>query len=137
MRPRVLVIEDDPAIQAVFREALELDDYAVETVTGRTALPRARAFVPDVIILDLHMPGEPVSGETIYRQIRADPALAHIPVCISTALPGGGSTADALGSEGKLLKPFDILLLHDELGKLVQLSYERRKRAESAERIAP
>lgn len=125
MQPRVLVIEDTPAIAETIRDALQFEGYTVEVAWGPGVLEAARTFAPDVILLDLYMPGDD-SGESVYAQIRADPALCDIPVCVSSAVPEAGIVADALGAEGKLLKPWNLVLLHDEMKKLVEMSYQRR-----------
>jgi CheY-like chemotaxis protein len=53
----VLVVNDDPSILVVVRIALQLQGYAVVTAVGATAVPLAAERQPDVILLDVHMPG--------------------------------------------------------------------------------
>jgi CheY-like chemotaxis protein len=82
----IMVVEDDLDLRDTLADLLSLEGYAVVTaVDGRTALDWLRNGGPEphVIILDLMMPG--MSGWEFRRQQLADPALAHIPVIVTTA----------------------------------------------------
>jgi DNA-binding response OmpR family regulator len=79
--PRILVVDDDTTVSEVVARYLERDGYAVETVAdGRDALERALAAPPDLVVLDLMLPG--IDGLEVCRRLRA---LAPVPIVILTA----------------------------------------------------
>ena len=104
---RVLVIEDEPNIIEALSFILSRDGWTVHThADGLTALDRVRALPPDLIILDVMLPGK--SGFDILRDLRADPATAALPVLMLTAR---GQTrdrdmAERLGATRFMTKPF-------------------------------
>ncbi len=113
MQRRVLLIEDEPNIIEAIRFILSRDGWDVETLAdGSTAAERVRTARPDVVILDVMLPGR--SGFDILDELRADPATAALPVLLLTAK---GQTADraraeAAGASRYMTKPFsnaDIL----------------------------
>jgi two-component system, sensor histidine kinase and response regulator len=87
MRKTVLIVDDEPDIRESLREALEEEGYAVvEAANGKEAL----ALLPDLprpcaLILDIIMPV--MSGNELYAAMQADPALADIPLVVSTSDP--------------------------------------------------
>ena len=103
-RSRILVVDDDTTVSEVVARYLERDGYAVETVAdGRRALERALAEPPDLVVLDLMLPG--MDGLDVCRRLRA---LAPVPIVILTAR---GQEADRivgleLGADDYVSKPF-------------------------------
>ena len=101
---RVLVVEDDPNIADVVGRYLEHEGFAVETFgEGREGLDRALRDPPDLLILDLMLPG--MDGLEICRRLRA---LAPVPVIMLTAR---GDESDRiigleLGADDYVAKPF-------------------------------
>jgi CheY-like chemotaxis protein len=80
----VLVADDDPAFRALVRRVLGGVAEGVEEVgDGAAALRELRARPPDLLVLDLHMP--PPDGRAVLAELRADPALARLPVVVVTA----------------------------------------------------
>ncbi len=80
----VLVCDDEAVLRALVRATLEGDGYAiVEARDGNEALERAREARPDVILLDLMMPGR--TGLDTLAELRADAELAEVPVVMLTA----------------------------------------------------
>jgi CheY-like chemotaxis protein len=77
-RGRLLVVEDEPAARRALRSLLEDEGFTVETAaTGEDALPLLRAFQPQALVLDLHLPG--IDGTTVAREARArNPSLPVI-----------------------------------------------------------
>ena len=110
MRPRVLVVDDDPDIRASLH--MVLDDY--EVVGARDGV-EGLAFVEaggiDVVVLDLMMPT--MDGVTFLREMRA--RGIDLPVIVSSAATGLGERVRALGVPWYLPKPFDIDQLEDLL----------------------
>ena len=80
LKPRLLSIDDEPAVGALLRAWFERSgDFSVATEsTSRAALATANAFKPDLILMDVNMPG--LSGPAIVKQMRAEPWLRHRPV---------------------------------------------------------
>ncbi len=116
--PRVLVVDDDASIRQICREVLELGGYQVQTASGATAaLAEARRSRPDMILLDVLMPG--IDGYRTAEMIRADPAIALAPIMFLSAR---GDTADKVrafrsGAEDYMVKPFDAAELLARVGK--------------------
>jgi len=106
-----LVIEDDPAQQDIFSQAIKMAGFTVEAISnGDKALQRLQEVTPQLVILDLHLPI--VSGDEILAAIRADERLASVPVILATADP---ILAEALSdsSDLVLLKPISFNQLRD------------------------
>lgn len=114
---RVLIVDDEAAICRIVPQMLELEGFVAEGIAdGNTALARlSREPLPDVILLDIMMPE--MDGFTVLRRIKADPALAHIPVGMVSAKydPLASRRAVASGAVGLVNKPFEI----DELLQLI------------------
>ena len=84
-RPVVLVVDDAPSSLGMLCDSLEGEGYTVLVARdGDAALQRLELVVPDAILLDAVMPG--LSGFDTCRQIKANPALSHIPVIFMTGL---------------------------------------------------
>jgi CheY-like chemotaxis protein len=106
--PRVLVVDDDEVIRRLITLNLELEGYDVHTaVDGIDGLQRARDLRPDVVTLDVMMPG--LDGWQTTLRLRADPDLARTPVCLITALAQQADIARGaqVGADAYLTKPFD------------------------------
>jgi two-component system response regulator MprA len=102
---RVLVIEDDVEIADVLRRFLRQEGHEVRTaVDGEEALPAAAEFVPDLVILDLGLPG--IDGVDVCRRLRAD---GDVPILILTARAELEDRVDGLdsGADDYLVKPFE------------------------------
>jgi CheY-like chemotaxis protein len=102
----VLVVDDDQDIVDLLTDVLELDGYRVQTAVGSLIQPLARAVQPDVILLDIMMPGK--DGVTVGRQLRADPRTAAIPVIAVSASLHLYVQAAEMGADACLSKPFDL-----------------------------
>ena len=86
MPGRVLVVDDTPLNVKLLTVKLEYEDYVVSTAAdGFEALLKIEAEKPDIVLLDVLMPPG-IDGFETCRRIRADPATAHIPVVMVTAL---------------------------------------------------
>lgn len=107
-RPKVLIIEDEPAIRRLVQEALQSRYEIHEAVDGLDGLTQAQAVKPDLIILDLRMPG--LDGLSVLRKLKAHPETAGILVVIVSV---HGETdmlieGQRAGASDHLIKPFDI-----------------------------
>lgn len=109
-KPRILVVDDEPSISGFIRRGLIFEGYAVETVAdGREALKQVRDNPPDLLLLDLMLPG--IDGIEICRRIRsAEEAegLPPLPVLMLTARDAVSDRVIGLeaGADDYLVKPF-------------------------------
>lgn len=114
---RITYVEDEPDIRAVAQIALEdLGGFTVDMCrSGREALEKAPSFEPDMIILDVMMPG--MDGIETYRALKADERLAVAPVVFMTAKVQSHEIESyrALGAAGVIPKPFNPLTLPDQV----------------------
>ncbi len=104
---RILVVEDDPDIAGLIRHYLLKAHHHVDVcVSGHDAMATVLARTPDVLILDLMLPGQ--SGIEICRTIRADPALSRLPIIMVTARAQEGDRILGLesGADDYVTKPF-------------------------------
>lgn len=82
---KVLVVDDDQSLVAFVRTALEVEEYEViDADDGLTGLSRAHEDVPDLIILDVYLPGE--SGFFVLRNLKSDSKTKDIPVVMLTGI---------------------------------------------------
>jgi chemosensory pili system protein ChpA (sensor histidine kinase/response regulator) len=84
MKNIALVIEDDADLSEIFSRALQAAGFEVESIQdGKTAQERLKETVPNVIVLDMHLPF--VDGPTLLKQIHADKRLSKARIIIATA----------------------------------------------------
>jgi len=105
---KILVVEDEPFQRAVIVAQLRKAGHtAVEVAKGEDVLPAARTVRPDVILLDVELPG--INGYTVCRMLKADPALAAIPVAFLSAHTNVDDRLMGLshGADDFLTKPLD------------------------------
>jgi DNA-binding NarL/FixJ family response regulator len=112
---RVLIADDQAVVRAGFRVLVDLaDDLTVvgDATDGRDAVRQARTVRPDVVLMDLRMPG--TDGIAATREITDDPALAHVRVLVLTTFDTDEHIFGALdaGASGFLLKDVDADELH-------------------------
>ena len=110
-RARLLLVEDHPTMRGAVRAILEAEGYEVAEVgDGASALEAIRRHPPDLIVLDLNIPG--VSGAEVLRELRADPATEAVRVVVATAEgEEGRASAMRLGADEYLTKPFGPAVL--------------------------
>ena len=103
---RILVAEDDPDSRRIVVKVLTREGYGVLDVSGgEAAVAIAQAEHPDLVVMDLAMPG--MDGWEATRRLKADPRTADIPIIALTAfaLRGDEERARAAGCDGYLAKP--------------------------------
>ena len=117
---RVLMVEDQPDIRKLIRMALEFEDWEVhEAFDGPAGVALAQSVRPDVVLMDVMMPGE-YDGLEACRRIKADPQLAGTRVIVVSA-KGLATDAEAgrtAGADEYLFKPFSPLELIDTIERL-------------------
>ena len=108
---RILVVEDHPTMRDAMRLVLEGEGFAIDEASdGDSALEMVRADPPDLVFLDLNIPG--VSGTDVLRALKSDPATAAVSVIIVTATgEEGRERVIRLGADEYFTKPFSPLAL--------------------------
>ncbi len=108
-RRTILVVDDDPATAQVVRSWYEREPFEVlEAADGERGLELAREAAPELILLDLRMPG--VDGISVARTLKTDPRTAAIPVILLTACRDVTSKVEAFsaGADDYVTKPFEF-----------------------------
>jgi len=129
---QILVVEDDPDIAELIRHYLEKSGHAVQVLgSGAAVLPKVRGERPDLIVLDLMLPG--LDGLMVCQALRSDPLTAAIPIIMVTAR---GDEADRiagleLGADDYVTKPFSA----KELVARVSALLRRTQRLDPAEPV--
>ena len=133
--PRILIVEDNPDLAYGLRTGLEIEGYDVHVAeNGETGLDRARSWVPDLVMLDLMLPG--MDGYRVLRTLRE--GGSDVPVLILTAR---GEEADKvlgfrLGADDYVTKPCGVLELLARVGALLRRSrHAERAGADGIERF--
>ena len=115
----ILIIDDEPVIRTSLAALLEKPAYKVELARdGFQGLEMARRLKPDVVLLDVMMPG--MSGYEVCTSIRSDPFIGEVPIIMITALDDREAKLNCLmvGADDFLSKPFDNLELEFRLNTL-------------------
>jgi len=124
----VLIADDDPDIRTLIREILGTEEYEFTEVSdGKNVLPTAKEEKPDLIVLDVMMPGK--QGFYVFNDLRKNTETCSIPVIIATALESktgihysAEKLRDLVGEEPEsfLEKPFEPKTLLDAVAKALQ-----------------
>jgi len=111
-KARILVVEDEAPIQELLQFNLERNKYHVKVVgSGEKALAQADQFLPDLILLDILLPG--ADGLEVCRRLKADPKTERIPIIMLTALSEEADIVAGLelGADDYIAKPFSPRVL--------------------------
>jgi ribonuclease P protein subunit RPR2 len=121
---RVLVVDDDPGLRMLLRTTFEIIDIAVEEAgSARSARMRIAERRPDVVVLDIAMPG--MDGLAFCRELKGDPATRDVPVVLlSGAGHGLERVAREVGADAFLQKPFSPLELLEVIERTAGGLYE-------------
>lgn len=128
-RPVVLVVDDEEDVVVLCRVNLEFEGYEViEAVDGEDALVKAREHRPDVVLLDVMLPGR--DGWEVLAAIKADPDLHDTPVVLLTArmLDDDQIRGWSSGAADYVTKPFSPLTLSQVLQDVLATSPEDEER---------
>lgn len=135
MSARILVVDDIEANRRLLQAKLEAQYHSVLLASsGPQAIEIANAHDPEIILLDVMMPG--MDGYEVCRRLKANPATSHIPVVMVTALSDAEDRVRGLdaGAEDFLTKPVDDFLLNSRVSTLMRynaVTSELRKREAS------
>jgi CheY-like chemotaxis protein len=114
----ILVVEDDSATRSMLVDLLQDGGYVVaEAIDGFQALKRLREHTPDLVVLDLMLPG--MSGWEFIERSRERLEGAQTPVVVLSAIRGRGDYPAALGVAAWFTKPLDVLAFLEVVGQLI------------------
>ena len=139
MTARILVVDDVDANLRLLEARLSAEYYEVLTARdGATGLALAASHQPDIVLLDVMMPG--LDGFAVCRKLKEDPETRHIPVVLVTALDGRADRVAGLecGADDFLTKPIDDVMLFARVRSLTRLKAiidELREREASGRRM--
>ncbi len=106
----ILIVEDNEKNMKLARDVLQFHGFrTVETVNGEDAVVMAREHQPDLILMDISLPG--IDGVEATRQLKGEPSTATIPIVALTAsvLQADRARFDEAGFAGLIAKPIDVL----------------------------
>jgi DNA-binding response OmpR family regulator len=118
MAHRILVVDDETDVVIIIKTALQAEGFDVASATnGPDALEEARETTPDLIVLDVMMPG--MTGFDVLRELKANEKTAKVPVIMLTGVSDRKKIQEAIesGIEYYVVKPFDF---DDLLSKIRQ-----------------
>jgi len=119
-KARILVVDDDPEIVTMLSTRLTKRGYAVTTASdGSQAIALAKKDLPDVILLDVMMPGK--SGWEVARAIKQDPSTSAVKIVMVSAIGEKTNeiTAPIYGADAHVDKPFEFDHLEGVIAKLL------------------
>ncbi len=144
MSPRILIVEDQEDNRKILRDLLTSAGFAhLEATTGEEGVRLAEAHHPDLILMDIQLPG--LDGYEATRRIKANPALRPIPIIAVTsyaAFSGDDVKPRQAGCDGYVTKPFGPRALQTKVGEYLRVRagdgppLGRRQSAESG-RVTP
>ncbi len=118
---KILIVEDHADIRRLIRMTLEFEPVEIhEAANAEQGLALAQALRPDLVLLDVMMPGA-LNGLGLCRTLRADPSLGGVPVVMLSACGTAGDRQAGLdaGATAYLVKPFSPMQLLDLTGELL------------------
>ena len=124
--PVILIVDDEPIGRQAIASLLVGQDYALAFAeTGAEALEQAARLLPDLILLDVMLPG--IDGFQVCRNLRADPTLAQVPVVMVTALDDQESRVQGIesGADDFVSKPFNRAELRARVRTITRLNRYR------------
>jgi CheY-like chemotaxis protein len=111
MKPKILIVDDDPINIELLEGYLSKDYDILKAHDGNEAIMIVDATPPDIILLDIIMPG--MNGYDVCKKLKNDPKTNHIPIVIVTSLQETEDRNKAIqaGADDFITKPFDIIEL--------------------------
>ena len=126
IRPKILVVDDEPANLNLMRQILKEEYELAFAKSGADALANLEKQVPDLILLDVMMPG--MDGYEVCKKIKADPRFNHIPVVFCTAMTEEGDEVRGfkLGASDYVTKPVRPAVVLARMKTHIALADQRR-----------
>lgn len=119
----ILIADDDKAIVDSITAILDHSGYEVLKVLDGTSVLQAVKALPDLILLDIQMPGH--DGQTVCRQLKRQASTKDIPIIMISASMDVRNKAAQSGADDYLEKPFDMDTLQQKVFNLLNRQYER------------
>ena len=135
--PRILVVDDQPDIRLMCRVNLQLEGYEViEAPDGDAGLEMTRVERPDLVLLDVMMPG--LDGWEFMKEIKADPAMSNIPIVLLTARVQREDEIRGWlsGAADYLPKPFNPSTLTDVVRRALLMGNEDDRRRQALDKLS-
>jgi len=124
-KKRILIVEDNADSRELLALMLRRSGYDIaEATTGLAAIDQARATHPDLVIMDLGLPG--ITGDEATGRLKADPYTRDIPVIVNTAFPKGAPLVEramAAGAAEILYKPTNLKNLEEVVRRYLSSEY--------------
>lgn len=117
---KILIVEDHADIRKLLKMTLEFDDFEIfEAATGDSGLALAEEITPDIVLLDIMMPGT-LNGLEVCRRIKTNPTTQHAKVILLTARVQAGDREAGMqaGADDYLMKPFSTLQVLETIYRL-------------------
>ena len=133
----ILVIDDDELVSRTLQRALKLYDYQVMVAhSGAEGLHLARRHLPDLLVLDVIMPG--TDGYQVCRQVRGDPLLSGVPILFLTAKSRDEDKIEGFraGGDDYLSKPFNMQELQLRIRAILRRTVDFQSNGDDVNRIA-
>jgi len=126
-RPSILIVDDEPFNIDLLADSFDVDYEVLAANDGKTALETAVREIPDLILLDVMMPG--IDGYEVCRRLKGNRQTQNIPVIFITALGGGDAEIRGLelGARDYLTKPVDPTTVKARVNNQVKLKYAQDK----------
>ncbi len=121
MQKKILIVDDQTEIQRLLEVTLRQEDYSLFLATaGLEALEMAESERPDLVILDIMLPGE-IDGYEVARRLKAKPGTAHVKILMLTALAREENRRTGLtaGADDYMTKPFSPVELLSKVQHLL------------------
>jgi len=122
VRKRILIIDDDQNIRkAITRLLIMEENYEVQEADGYDAKEKMKVFLPDLLILDIKMPGK--SGYEVFAELRTDASFENMKIIGISGVFGaaGASFMEALNADAYFEKPFDNQELVNKISDLLKV----------------
>jgi DNA-binding response OmpR family regulator len=133
-KPKILIIDDDPGVLRLLVELLRDRGFSLRVMRGgRNSLDKAVTYQPDVILLDVSMPG--MDGHSVCRLLKSDPRTVDIPVIFLTGRDGVTDKLEGFeaGASDYVTKPF----LADELVARIHVHWQLHRRLKNRVGLSP
>ncbi len=125
---RILAIDDEVSVCDMYEQGLPPLGYQVDCVSSaKKAKDALLRFTPDLILMDIMMPGQ--DGISLTKELRSHEKTAHIPILVVSGLSDAATLNDALlfGAVDYLVKPFDISILQNKVERALAAAQRKKK----------